>query len=120
MKILVIDDSVVYRTQIIKHLKEFLPSVEYITARDGKEGWSLYQKEKPDFTLTDLLMPGISGQELLKLIKGIEPKARLIVLSADIQKFTKEEVEKLGVLRFINKPITKEKAAELARIIEED
>ena len=120
MKILIIDDSVVYRIQIIKFLKEFLPEAEYFTACDGVEGWSLYKQERPDYTLTDLLMPGMSGQEVVRLIKGIEPNAKIMVLTADIQKFTRDEVEKLGVIKFINKPISREIAEQIADIIKGD
>ncbi|MCL5290089.1 MAG: response regulator [Bacillota bacterium] len=122
MKILVIDDSAVYRTQIIKFLREFLPEAEYITAHDGAEGWNLYKKERPEATLMDLLMPGLSGQEVLKLIKGMEAKAKakIIILTADIQKYTRDEVEELGATKVINKPISREKAAQIADVIKGD
>lgn len=120
LKILVIDDSAVYRTQIIKFLREFLPEAEYITSHDGVEGWNLYKKERPEVTLMDLLMPGLSGQEVLKLIKGMEAKAKVIILTADIQKYTRDEVEELGVTKFINKPISREKAAQIADVIKGD
>lgn len=120
LKILVIDDSAVYRMQVIKLLREFLPEAEYIAAQDGIEGWNLYKKERPEVTLMDLLMPGLSGQEVLKLIKGMEAKAKVIILTADIQKYTRDEVEELGVTKFINKPISREKAAQIADVIKGD
>lgn len=117
MKILVVDDSLVYRTQVVKFLRESLPDAEFVTGGDGNEGLKLYQQERPDFTILDLLMPGMNGQEVLKKIKDLDQEAKVVVLTADIQKFTMEEVQALGALTFLHKPITREKAAQLVEMI---
>ncbi|KAB2954563.1 response regulator [Heliorestis acidaminivorans] len=117
MKILIVDDSQVYRTQLVRFLKELLPEAEYITAGDGVEGYYTYLRESPDFVLLDLLMPGMTGQEVLKKIKEEDPYQPVIILTADVQKFVKDEVMALGALTFLQKPITREKIAEVVKII---
>lgn len=119
MKILVLEDSIVYQQFIIKNIKEHLPDAKYLKAKDGEEGYQLYLKEKPDFILLDLLLPGKKGQEVLKLIKEDDPEARVIVISADVQEIVQKEVEELGALKFINKPLTQEKTEEIAKLIKE-
>ncbi|MTV47526.1 response regulator [Heliobacillus mobilis] len=117
MKILVVDDSLVYRTAIVRLLKDNLPEADCFTAGDGIEGLATYLRERPNYTLLDLLMPGMTGQEVLKKIKETDPAAKVIILTADIQKFTEKEVRDLGAWFFVHKPITREKVIALAEII---
>ena len=39
---------------------------------DGLEAWTLYQKYNPDIVIVDLLMPGMSGMELLQRIRAVD------------------------------------------------
>ncbi len=117
MKILVVEDSMLYRKTIVKYLKEHLPQAQFVTAADGAEGYKLFRQESPDFMVGDLLMPVMNGMELLSKIKEDGLKVRSVVLSADIQKITRQEVEKLDVLTFYTKPFTREQAGELAALI---
>ncbi|MNC49541.1 Sensor protein EvgS precursor [compost metagenome] len=63
-------------------------------------------------------MPNLSGQEMLRMIREIDREVRIIILSADIQKVTREEVESLGISGFLNKPLTVEKANTLIQMIQ--
>lgn len=119
MKILIVDDSRFHQNFVIKILTKYLPEGELLTANDGLEAFEVYQKEKPAVVLTDLLMPGRNGQDLLRLIKEYDPQANVIIISADIQKSTREEVKQLGALAFFNKPLTNETAGELITLIKE-
>ncbi|QGG47807.1 response regulator [Heliorestis convoluta] len=117
MKILVIDDSQVYRSQMIRLLRELLPDAEFITAGDGIEGYYSYLREKPDYILLDLLMPGMTGQEVLQKIREEDPYQPVIILTADVQRFVREEVLALGALAVLQKPINREKIAEVVQIM---
>ncbi|SFH48011.1 Response regulator receiver domain-containing protein [Tindallia magadiensis] len=119
MKILIIEDSALYRKIHAKLLNKVLPDAELITAGDGWEGYQLFEKEKPDYILLDLLMPVMSGVDFLRLLRDKHPatKSRVIVLSADVQRVVKEEVMELGVQEFIHKPFTEEKALYLSEVI---
>lgn len=119
MKLLIVEDSMLYQKAIVKHMKEHFPEAEYFVASNGREGLEFFQEKNPDFILFDLLMPEMNGQEMLKKIKDLDPSAKAIVISADVQKIIKDEVESVGVLRFVNKPFTPDKAAEVAALIRE-
>lgn len=119
MKILIIDDSIFFRNVLIKIFKQYLAEADIVTANNGIEAYAVYQKERPDIILTDLLMPVGTGQEFLRLIKENDIQAKVIVMTADIQKATREEVFRMGALAFFNKPLTNENTVELITLIKE-
>jgi CheY-like chemotaxis protein len=89
-------------------------------ASNGLEGYNLYRSEKPDLIVMDLLMPEMNGWELLKLIREKDLDIKIIVLSADVQKATRDEIEKFGITAFIPKPFNKEKTERLINLVKEE
>ena len=79
-RILVVDDEEVLRTTISQVLTEEKYSV--VLATNGAEALQIYQKDPFELIMTDIVMPHFSGIELLKAIKGINPEAQIIVISA--------------------------------------
>ena len=120
MKILIVDDSVFSQKVNAQYLKTYLKDAEIFFARDGLEGFECYKNIQPDYVFLDLLMPKLNGKELINLIKQEDPHAKLIVISADIQKNVREEVIKYGILDFINKPFNEEKARTVCELIRND
>lgn len=118
MKILVIEDSLLYKKVIVKHLKEYFPDADFIVCSDGLEGYAACVKEKPDFITLDLLMPNMDGTEFLKRLKEEKIQTKVFVISADVQQKVRDEVFELGAMLFINKPFSSEKAKEIADVIE--
>lgn len=105
-KILIIDDSSLSRRLLKKILEELNHQV--VEATDGLSGIELFTIENPDCVFLDLTMPGMYGLDVLKNILNINPDAKVIVASADIQKTTKELTEETGATAFINKPFDAE------------
>lgn len=120
MKILIVDDSKFSQLVLSKYIKEFFEDVEIIMAYDGEEGFNKYKEIKPDYVIVDLLMPNINGQKLVKLINEYDNNHKIFVVSADVQKNVKEEMESFGIIGFINKPFNEEKARLVYEIIKED
>ncbi len=110
IKILIVDDSIFSQKIISSLIKNNLDHVEIFYADDGQEGLIKYLELKPDYILIDLLMPKLSGGDLVKLIKEYNSDAKIIVLSADVQKNVKEEMEAFNIMLFLNKPFNQEKA----------
>ncbi|MCX7795535.1 MAG: response regulator [bacterium] len=115
MKVLIIDDSALARRMLKRILEK--EDCEIIEAKDGAEGLEKFYLEKPDITFLDLTMEGIPGIDVLVKIKELEPSAKVIVATADIQRFTKEEVERLKADGFINKPFKEEEILSLVKNI---
>lgn len=119
MKLLIVEDSRFVQNVIRKTILGNFPSFEVMTASDGEIGYNKYLEHKPNLITTDLLMPNVSGQEMLKKIRENDPDTNIIVISADVQTTTRDEVEELGITGFISKPVTGERANSLIKLIKE-
>lgn len=106
MKILIVDDSIFSQKISAKFIQQYLNNAEIYFSNDGVEGFETYEEKKPDYVFIDLLMPKLNGKDLIKKILDYDTEAKIIVLTADVQKNVKEEIEKYNVLSFINKPFT--------------
>ncbi len=106
-KILVVDDSGMSRRTLRKILEP--EGHEIIEAEEGIIALERYFLEKPDLVFLDLTMTGMYGIDVLNKLREMDPQARVIVGSADIQSSTREMVEAGGASGFINKPFTSDK-----------
>lgn len=106
--ILVVEDD----TDIHNLIKEVLLKEKYrvLDAYSGTEGLSIIEKENIDLILLDLMLPGLSGEEVIKKTKNIP----IIVISAKISKEDKVNVLLSGANDYITKPFAKEEL--LARV----
>ena len=120
MKILVTDDSKIARKMVIKTLGEATQNeLEIFEAQNGQEALDLYKEKNPDLTFLDLTMPVMDGFEALEKIKQFDSNAKVVVLSADIQKMSVDRVLALGAFNFIKKPIDLAKMEQILKKIEE-
>ncbi len=106
-KIMIIDDSLVARMS----LKSCIPKDSGHEIKEGSDGSAaiaLYQTFKPDLTFMDLTMPGMDGMAALAEIRRLDPTAKVIILTADIQTRTIERVMELGAFGLLKKPPVKE------------
>jgi len=105
MKIMIVDDSLFAQQYTKKQIQQKYPQAEFMLASSGQAAYDTFLSRRPDVLITDLLMPGITGQKLIAMIRGIDTTCKIIVLSCDIQKAVRDEIEALGVQCFINKPL---------------
>ena len=106
MKILVTDDSKMARKMVIKTLTENIEGdLEIFEAQNGQEALDLYKEISPKIVFLDLTMPIMDGFTALEKIKEFDATAKVVVISADIQKLSMDRVLQLGAFNFIKKPI---------------
>ena len=120
MKILIVDDSRFSQITTSKLMELEFEDIEIEFANNGEEGFDKYREISPDYIFVDLLMPVMNGQELVKLLKEYDKDAKIFIVSADVQKTVKEELEEYGILAFINKPFDKDKLKIVSEIIKGD
>ena len=105
-RILVVDDSGLARRGTRRVLEGAGYSVS--EAEDGMVALERYFVDKPDLVVLDLVMKGMYGLEVLSKLRELDPHARVIVLSADIQTSSRQMVNDAGAAAFLNKPVTPE------------
>lgn len=105
-RILVVDDSGLAR----RGTRRVLEGAGYAVAEaeDGMVALERYFVDKPDLVVLDLVMKGMYGLEVLAKLRELDPGARVIVLSADIQTSSRQMVNDAGAAAFLNKPVTPE------------
>lgn len=79
---------------------------------DGKEVVDAYNKYAPDILFLDIHMPNVEGTSALHTILTIDPKAYVLMLSADSSRENVELTTKSGAKGFLTKPFTKDKLME--------
>jgi DNA-binding response OmpR family regulator len=70
----------------------------------GAEGLALLAEKTPDAVFLDLVMPGLSGVELLKEIRRGHPELPIVVVTGRAEAQDLDEVRRLGVADIVEKP----------------
>lgn len=73
-------------------------------SNNGKEGIEAYKKLKPDVVFLDVMMPDSDGIYALKKIRELNPKAKVIMVTADMSTQTKKKLRELKPTDVIYKP----------------
>lgn len=76
-----VDDHPLMRDGIASMIGRTPDMIMVAEATTGAEAVEQFREHRPDITLMDLQMPGISGMDAIRVIRDIEPNARIIVLT---------------------------------------
>ncbi|MBN2738436.1 MAG: response regulator transcription factor [Spirochaetales bacterium] len=101
-KILLCEDELAIRTG----LEDLLESENYkvVSASDGQMAMEVYRKEEPDLILLDIMMPELSGYDVLKKIRRNDPVTPILMLTAKSEEIDKILGLELGADDYITKP----------------
>jgi two-component system chemotaxis response regulator CheY len=102
-KILIVDDSNLSRRISRGILQD--GGYEVVEADDGIAALERYFLDKPDAVLLDITMKGMNGIEVLKKLRELDPQARVVIATADIQSSTRALTQEAGAAGFITKPL---------------
>jgi UDP-3-O-[3-hydroxymyristoyl] N-acetylglucosamine deacetylase len=110
-KVLIIDDE----KSILDSLSSILGDEGFsvFKAGDGREGLSIFDREKPEIVLLDVWMPEMDGIQVLKQIKVRDENAIIIVISGHGTISTAVEAVKMGAYDFLEKPLSIDKVLEV-------
>jgi len=75
---------------------------------DSTEGKRAIETVRPDIIITDIRMPGLSGLDLIDMVRGVVPKARVIFVSAYDQFEYAQRALRMGAQDYLLKPFSKE------------
>ena len=115
--ILIVDDSRVSRMMIRALMQARHPDWPLAEAGSGEDALREVRECHFDLITIDYNMPGMTGTELVEKLQAMGSKARLVVLTANVQEPLRRRVEALGA-RFVKKPINEQAIAEILAVLD--
>ena len=112
-KMLIVDDEETLTYSLYQSFILEKKDYEVVTAASGEEASRKLAGSPFDLVITDISMPGMSGLELLSLIKAKYPKTEVIVITAYGSEEKKEESLQKGARYYIEKPFEIKKIKQL-------
>jgi len=100
--ILIVDDEEIIRD----FLSEVLEDYELELASDGDEAIEKLRKRSYDLVITDLRMPKVPGEEVVKVARQLHPQMRVIVISGYSSLYTVSQSVSHGACAFLSKPFS--------------
>jgi DNA-binding response OmpR family regulator len=115
-KVLVIDDSAVIRNMV----RDMLPkgNFEVLEAKDGVQGITLVQQERPTLIMLDFLLPRMSGWEVFQKIQE-QPELQsipLVLMSGRKEEVTEKIREPFEYFEFVQKPFDQRQLIEAIKL----
>lgn len=106
MRILCVDDDRTFLTLFERTLKKHsLPDDEIICVDTGEQGRNVLESKQVDLLLTDLMLPGISGLDVLAAAKKQNTRTEVIVITGQGSVDSAVEAMKLGARDYLQKPL---------------
>ncbi len=102
IRILVIEDDSKMRNGLVELLSE--EGYEVDSAENGQKGLEAARRADYDIVLTDLIMPSVSGMDVLREMKRAKPKTHVILITAFATVENAVEAMKNGASDYITKP----------------
>lgn len=112
-KILVVDDEKNIRTGLQIALED--EGYTVLLAADGNEAWQIISTQHINLLITDLRMPGMGGQELLKRVSSTYPMMPVVILTGHGTIESAVEAMRNGAVDFITKPLNLDRLFLLVR-----
>jgi DNA-binding response OmpR family regulator len=103
MKVLVVDDEEMAVRMVEMQLRA--ENFDVLTCFDGREAVDIIKEQQPDLVISDIMMPFMSGLELLELIKSENKKIPVILISALDDVEVVQTAIGMGADDFIIKPV---------------
>ena len=103
-RVLVADDDPDARHILSTYLTHY--GYHVLAAADGDQVWEMAMDNGPDLALLDVVMPGLSGVELLERLETLESAPEVILLTAYATVAQAVEAMKLGAFDYLQKPFS--------------
>jgi DNA-binding NtrC family response regulator len=90
------------------------PGLRILTSDDPLKGLAIAQAERPQIVLLDLMMPGMSGMDVLKQLVSADPSVDVLLLTAHYSTEAAVEAIQQGACDYLNKPLQVERLQQRA------
>lgn len=111
--VLIVEDEVVERSMLEDMLLKGYPEIsEIYLASNGIEGLKLAQKKQPDIILADISMPGLTGLELMRVLREHSFRGKVLFTTAYSSFDYAKEAISLGAVGYLLKPLMEDELKE--------
>lgn len=100
--VLVVDDDATFRARLVRAFES--RGMEALGAENGEAALELARRESPELAVVDLRMPGLSGLDVVRELKAIDPMTNVVVLTGYGSIATALEAVRLGATHYLTKP----------------
>jgi DNA-binding NtrC family response regulator len=107
LKVLVVEDDPAMRAALEMRIRNW--HFDVLTAADGAEGRDLAEESDPDIVVTDLVMPELSGLDLLRALREAAPHRHVLLITAEGGIEDAVDAMKQGARDFLTKPLDYDK-----------
>lgn len=108
--ILYVEDEAIVRKNAVEYLRRV--AKEVLEAKDGKEAIAIWKEHKPDIIIADINMPQMNGLDMATYIRSHDKVVQIIIATAHSDTQNLLKAVELQLVKYIIKPITKEKLVE--------
>lgn len=105
IQVVVIDDDIQH-LKMIETVLSLGDQVRVLTTSDPREGVEMIRKHHPDMVLLDLVMPHISGMEILESTLAFDPRIDVILLTGQYNTDSAVEAIQRGACDYLTKPVS--------------
>lgn len=91
------------------------PGYEIEVRHSGEEALASVAERQPDVIIADLMMPGLSGIQLLRAARGLQNRTQAILMTAYGCSDVEAEAERVGVCAYVSKPFEMDEMKQLVR-----
>jgi CheY-like chemotaxis protein len=111
--VLIVDDSKTSRA----YCRAILAAAghDVMEASDGEQALDRMADRPPDCVVLDLLMPGLSGVEVMEVLGGRSEPTPIVVLTSSLEEADRQRCMRLGARAFVNKPVSCEELTRAVR-----
>ena len=110
LTLLYIEDEPLIRQNAVEYLSRYYATV--LEAKDGQEGYEMYEQHSPDIIISDIKMPRLSGLEFATKVREQDKTTPIIIATAHTETEYLLKAVELQLIKYIIKPITSEKLSE--------
>ncbi|MEO0813900.1 MAG: response regulator [Myxococcota bacterium] len=113
--VFVVEDEPLLRQALLKGLKSNLPDRGIHAFSSVEDALEQMDELKPQFVVSDIRLPGLSGVALLLHISRSHPKTRVALMSADGPFMGEDGLQQRGAVEFLRKPFAVSQLVEVVR-----
>jgi len=108
MKILLVEDIEILASLFAEMVRFYKPEVQVDVALTGREALKKLKRENYDIVFLDIVLPDMSGIEILEFINTNSPNTKVIIITGTTDRSVMEKINRYHYDEILIKPVSKD------------